>query len=646
VEREEPSRRVTSSRASRWRTAVLITVHLAFLAHLAHWLSSGTTMSPLEPSEAMELGKRGIVNAGAIFFALAILSTAVFGRFFCGWGCHLVALQDLCRWVLRRLGIPPRPLRSRALLWVPTVAFVYMFVWPAAFRLWTGERFPPIEVHLTTSDFWATFPGWGVALLTFAVCGFVAVYVLGAKGFCTYACPYGAAFAQATRLAPVGIRVSDACQGCAHCTAACTSNVRVHEEVRDFGMVVDPGCMKCLDCVSVCPNDALRVGWGAPAVFTRAKRTPPERRRLGWGEELVLAGAFVTAFVTFRGLYGLIPFLLSLGIGSTLAAVALLVVRLARRDEVMFGGLRLKGQGRLRPAGRVALGLAAAVLLLWGHSAVVRLHEHLGDRLYARTAALRLASLDLERPRRPVTGADLDLVARASRHLEWALRWGLARDPERDFRLAWMELLAGRTEAGQQRLQGVLAASPRAAEPYLLAGRDLVERGRPRDAVLAYGRAVEMNPRSAPAYLGLGTLLASLGDLEAARRVFERGVFALPAEPDLLYNAGVASAMSGDVAQAVERFERALALDPGHLRARENLAGALLALGRVDEAVPFLQAAVERAPDDAGNHLLLGRALLAVGERAAAAAALERALALDPSLDEARSLLDQATQAR
>ena len=32
-------------------------------------------------------------------------------------------------------------------------------------------------------------------------------------------------------------------------------------------MVVDPGCMKCMDCVSVCPNDALYFGFGKPTLM-------------------------------------------------------------------------------------------------------------------------------------------------------------------------------------------------------------------------------------------------------------------------------------------------------------------------------------------------------------------------------------------
>ena len=42
-------------------------------------------------------------------------------------------------------------------------------------------------------------------------------------------------------------------------------------------MVVDPGCMKCLDCVSVCPMNALYFGLGKPSLFAGAK--PAARSR-------------------------------------------------------------------------------------------------------------------------------------------------------------------------------------------------------------------------------------------------------------------------------------------------------------------------------------------------------------------------------
>src|SRR5262245_64996350 len=80
--------RIRRSRAGLWRAGVLIAVHALVALHIAHWKFRGATLSPLEPSEGMEFAKHGVINAGFIFFALMILSTLIFGRWFCGWACH------------------------------------------------------------------------------------------------------------------------------------------------------------------------------------------------------------------------------------------------------------------------------------------------------------------------------------------------------------------------------------------------------------------------------------------------------------------------------------------------------------------------------------------------------------------------------
>ncbi len=221
-----------------------------------------------------------------------------------------------------------------------------------------------------------------VAILTFATCGFVTVYFLGAKGFCTYACPYGAIFAAADKLAPMRIRVTDACESCGHCTAVCSSNVRVHEEVRDWGMVVSPGCMKCGDCVSSCPKDALYYGLGpipwlaqptakklaADQLASERAADPAARPRapLRWGEEILLAAVFAASFWIVRGLYGLVPFLMSLGVAGVMAFFALTTWRLFRRADLDRPGLRLKRDGRLLPGGRFFLAAMAGLALSSG----------------------------------------------------------------------------------------------------------------------------------------------------------------------------------------------------------------------------------------------------------------------------------------
>lgn len=207
---------IRKSRNAGWRAAVLITINLLMIAHIVQWLLMGETVSPIEPSEAMYTIQDGAVNAGFIFFSLAILATLIFGRFVCGWGCHIIALQDLCAWLLKKAGLKPRPFRSRLLVFIPLVVALYMFVWPTVYRTFLAEQkqplIPEFSNHLITTDFWATFPPVAVAIPFLFICGFVTVYFLGSKGFCTYACPYGGFFAVADKVAPGRIRVTEDCE--------------------------------------------------------------------------------------------------------------------------------------------------------------------------------------------------------------------------------------------------------------------------------------------------------------------------------------------------------------------------------------------------------------------------------------------------
>ncbi|MBZ0172660.1 MAG: 4Fe-4S binding protein, partial [Phycisphaerales bacterium] len=285
----DPQRRVKRGTIGPWRAGVLITVQLAIVAHIIHWLVSDTTLGAVEPSEAMYTLEAGRLTAGAIFLGLTIISVLIAGRYMCGWLCHIVALQDFCHWLMGKAGIRPKPFRSRLLMFVPLILGLYMFVWPSFKRLalqpaveaagfgwpWWLRRAEPfygIENELFVENMWANMPEWYVAVPFLLICGFATVYFLGAKAFCTYACPYGGLFAVMEPAAPVRVRVDhDKCKGCAQCTAACTSNVRVHEEIKAFGMVVDPGCMKTMDCISACPNDALSISPGRPAYGAKVR---------------------------------------------------------------------------------------------------------------------------------------------------------------------------------------------------------------------------------------------------------------------------------------------------------------------------------------------------------------------------------------
>ena len=278
------------------------------------------------------------------------------------------------------MGLTPKPFRSRLLVFVPLIVALYMFVYPTVARYFAKPKneplIPEFTNHLITTEFWATFPPVAVAIPFLFICGFMTVYFLGQKGFCTYACPYGGFFSLADKVAPGKIRVTDACNQCGHCTAVCTSNVLVHAEVKQYGMVVDQGCMKCMDCVSVCPNDALYFGFGKPAVGV--PKTIKKNYSLTWTEEIAGALIFLASFLAVWDVYQLVPMLMALGIATVTTFLALRIWRLFTAKDLSFYRFNLKSSGTIQKAGWIFLSFALVWIGLNAHSGWVRYHESAG----------------------------------------------------------------------------------------------------------------------------------------------------------------------------------------------------------------------------------------------------------------------------
>ncbi len=388
----------------RW--IVLYSVQALILLHIAVWLLGkkygwfgGQTLTPVEPSEGMEFIKNGVVNAGAIFFALALLSTYIFGRWFCGWGCHIVLLQDICLWMMRKVRVRPKPFRARWLMWFPFVLAIYMYIWPLVYRfalapwLQPDLRWPGITTHLFTEDYWSSFGPPLLAIPFLLICGFATVYVLGAKGFCTYGCPYGGFFRPLDAVSPMRVRVNDNCQQCGECTAVCTSNVRVHEEVCLYKMVIDSGCMKIMDCVDTCPNNALYIGFGDTSL---GKRSKPRKYDLTITEEFGISLYFLIGFFAFRGLYAVVPMLMAVGISLVGTWIAWKGLQLLRSKNVSFHKTQLRFHGTFKPAGVLFALIALICLLFTLQSVAIGTLRLMGDVALARNdneKALRLYTL-------------------------------------------------------------------------------------------------------------------------------------------------------------------------------------------------------------------------------------------------------------
>ena len=593
---------IRKSKTSRWRAAALISLNLLMVAHIIQWWIVGTTISPIEPSETMYTLQRGAINAGLIFFSLAILATLIFGRFVCGWGCHIVALQDFCAWLLKKVGLVPKPFRSRLLVYVPLIAALYMFVLPTVLRAFTKPAAEPLipafTNHLVTNNFWETFPTVAVAIPFLFICGFMTVYFLGSKGFCTYACPYGGFFSLADKFAPGKIRVTDACNQCGHCTATCTSNVLVHAEVKQFGMVVDPGCMKCMDCISVCPNDALYFGFGKPTIAIPKSGASKKNYSLTWPEEIVGAIVFLGSFLAVWDVYQLVPMLMALGCAAITTFLTLITWRLFRAQELSFYRFNLKSSGRIRKAGLAFTGFAVVWIGLNAHSGWVRYHEYKGNRAFQQIQIPDELALAQTNPDPWLSPIDRKNIVDGRNHFQAASRVGFFVNSEALPKLAWF-----------------LYLSSDAAQSVELLGEAAPQQQGQAKALSLYYR---------------GTILNRLGRYEQARTSLDE---ALAERPDLILareEKGESLWQMGRKEEAISVWTDAAQRNAGLVLANNQLAGALASVGRREEAVAYEKQADQFTPDNPFYHWMLGLRLQSLGMNELAEKHFQRAIQLDP----------------
>ena len=392
--------------------------------------------------------------------------------------------------------------------------------------------------------------------------------------------------------------MTDACNQCGHCTATCTSNVLVHQEVRDYKMVVDPGCMKCMDCISVCPNDALYFGFGIPTIAVSKPKKVKRSYSLTWPEELLGAAVFLGTFLGVRSVYGLVPFLMALGCAAVTTFLTLRTWRLLRAKDVFFHRFNLKSSGKIQKAGWGFLAFSILWIGLSAHSGWVRYHEYQGDHAFQTLQIPDELALAQANPDPWLSPIDRATISEGKKHFQTASSFGLFINGEALSKLAWFEYLSGDAEQSVELLSRAAAYQKRQTK-----------------ALSLYYR---------------GTILNRLGRYEQARASLDE---ALVERDDLILarqEKGESLWQLGRKEEAISVWTDAVQRNGRLVLASNQLAGAKRSQGRVEEAMALEKQADQFTPNDPLYYWMIGLRLKSLGMNELAEKHFQRAIQLDP----------------
>ena len=178
-------------------------------------------------------------SAYLILFMIPLISTAVFGRFYCGYVCPFGALSELFH--VKKLRISVNKRWDRILKYLKYIILIVL-----VFRIFLGS-----DAVTDLTPFKALFT-FGGSWLNWSLTGlFIGLSVFFYRPFCKYLCPYGALMALIGRFSLFKIKSDESCINCTLCVKKCPMNA-MNENIQ-----TSSECILCGECCQNCPKDSL-----------------------------------------------------------------------------------------------------------------------------------------------------------------------------------------------------------------------------------------------------------------------------------------------------------------------------------------------------------------------------------------------------
>jgi superkiller protein 3 len=194
-------------------------------------------------------------------------------------------------------------------------------------------------------------------------------------------------------------------------------------------------------------------------------------------------------------------------------------------------------------------------------------------------------------------------------------------------------VMLGKLQAGLEELERAIQLAPRRHNPHNILGSILVNHrvGFER-ATRAFHTAIRLDPGNARYHANLGMVLGLEGDAQRALACHRKAAELDPASPEPLTGIGIILCYTaGDFEAALEQFQAALRLAPRSPVLHRHKGIALRSMGRYEEAAAALRKAVALNPNSAGFHLdLAGLLLTRMDDSAGAVPHLQEAIRLNP----------------
>lgn len=277
----------------------LIFLFVDFSDIIPPWFYKIFTYLQFTPSLLKFLNVAGLITAGFLF---VILLTLLFGRIYCSTICPLGTLQDILIRIEKKLKIKKRFTYVRSYHWIwysILILSIVVLIFGSAvifsildpysnFGKIISSLLKPVYIGLNNLgaliihqfDSFALYHvnyklfNWPVFL--FALFFFIILFIMTLrKGrlFCNSICPVGALLGFISKLSVFRIKIHETtCNKCWLCSLECKGGC-IHAEK----MTIDfSRCVGCMNCLTVCPENAIGFGMISFKKTNEKKIIPPD----------------------------------------------------------------------------------------------------------------------------------------------------------------------------------------------------------------------------------------------------------------------------------------------------------------------------------------------------------------------------------